>query len=67
MMDILDKLLGPLDEWMAGQVIARWRDQVWEQVVLFIETPEPHEREALRRQLAADALQRANVILLRPI
>lgn len=63
-LDIVDKLLGPLDEWMASRLISHWRDQVWQHAVLLMETPQPAERERLRRQVEAASLQRADAILL---
>ena len=63
-MDLVDKLLGPLDEWMISRLITRWRDEVWGQAVQLMETPEPGERERLRRQVEAASLRRANAILL---
>ena len=63
-LDIVDKLLGPLDEWLASRLISHWRDQVWQHAVLLIETPQPVERERLRRHVEAASLQRADAILL---
>jgi hypothetical protein len=63
-LDIVDKLLGPLDEWMASRLITHWRDQVWQNAVLLMETPHQAERERLRYQVEAASLQRADAILL---
>lgn len=64
-MDLLDKLLGPLDEMIASRLIADWRDEVWRQSVRFLELTSPDERDELRRQVEARTLHKANVILLR--
>jgi AcrR family transcriptional regulator len=63
-MDIIDRLLGPLDEWLISSLIERWREGVWEQAVLRIEQASQDEREHLRREVENDCLQRAGRILL---
>lgn len=63
-LDIVDKLMGRLDEWLISRLITDWRDEVWAHAVTFIETPEPSMREQLRRQVEEVTLKRANAILL---
>lgn len=64
-MDLLDKLLGPLDEMIASRLISGWREEVWQQAVRYLELPYPNEREELRRQIEVATLRKANIILLR--
>jgi len=63
-MDMVDKLLGPLDEWLISRLIAHWRDEVWDQAVRLMETSGPGERERLRRHVEAASLRRVDAILL---
>jgi hypothetical protein len=63
-MDILDKLLGPLDEWMTSQLIRFWREEVWKHAMLFLQTSRSN-REGLRRQIESETIQRAEIILLK--
>lgn len=65
LMDIIDKILGPLDEQLIAYLISQWRTEVWDEAVHLLETPDPPEREQLRKQLEADTLKRAERILLR--
>jgi hypothetical protein len=62
-MDIVDKLLGPIDELVVAQLLTRWREDVWKHALQLLEAPEPGEREHLRQELEATALQRAETIL----
>lgn len=55
-MDVLDTLLGPLDEWVVAHVIARWRDEVWDNAVRWLETPDDAAHAALRAAVEAAAL-----------
>ncbi len=64
LMDIIDKMLGPLDEQLTAYLISQWRTEVWDEAVRLLETPSPSEREQLRIQLEAAALKRAERILL---
>lgn len=63
-LDLLDLALGPLDEWLASRLITHWREGVWRAAVHMVETPEAAEREALRREVEAAALRRAEGLLL---
>lgn len=64
-LDIVDSLMGRLDEWLISRLITHWRDEVWAHAVQFIDTPNPVAREQLRRQVEATTVNRANAILLR--
>lgn len=56
-MDLVDKLLGPLDEWIAARMIARWRDEVWQNAVRWLETAGEAERAAVRQKVEQGALR----------
>jgi len=62
-MDIVDKLLGPIDEWVTSSLISHWRDEVWEKAVLILETADPGDRERLRQVIETETLERADAIL----
>jgi len=64
-LDVVDKMLGPIDEWLISRLIADWRDQVWDEAIHLIETTDPDERQRLREQIEAATLKRADVILLK--
>ena len=65
-MDVLDKLLGRLDEWMISSLITRWRDEVWGHALEMLWLETPSERERKRREVEALTLDRANGIMLEP-
>jgi hypothetical protein len=55
--DFVDKVLGPVDEWLTSRLISRWREEVWENAVCYLEAPIPEEREALRQRIEEQALR----------
>lgn len=63
-MDYFDIILGPIDEWMASTLLTHWRDEVWDNAINYIETPEPRARERLRQHLETTTLARGGAILL---
>lgn len=62
-LDLVDKLLGPLDEWMTAKMIARWRETVWHNAVQMVEGETEPAREAVRIAVEADALRLARFIV----
>jgi hypothetical protein len=64
-MDIIDKLLGPVDEMLVSRVITRWRQTVWHSACRLLEARADGERESLLRQVEAEALRTGQMILLR--
>jgi hypothetical protein len=62
-MGLMDDLFGKLDEWLVTQKITGWREQVWEQAIRYVELSDADGRLALRQQVEAASLQRANAIL----
>ena len=63
MMDVVDKMLGRLDERLVTQLITNWRQHVWQQAVSMMEAPQ--EQENLRRQIERETRQRADAVLFR--
>lgn len=63
-LDIVDKLLGPVDEWLVSEIISRWRDEVWQNAIRCVETLAPDERAALREHIEAEALDLGQTILI---
>lgn len=63
-MEIVDALFGPLDEWLASMVIDHWRDEVWQQATDMLDSPLADRRESMRLALEETAVERANLILL---
>lgn len=62
-LDLIDKVLGPIDEWSISWLISKWRYEVWENAVSLLEIREQHQREMLRRTIEKKAVDRAEMIL----
>jgi hypothetical protein len=54
--EFLDKMLGPVDEWLTSHLISHWREEVWENAVRYLEAA-TEEREALRQQIEHQAMR----------
>lgn len=63
-MDLADRLMGGVDEWIVGRMITEWRDEVWEQARCLLDTPF-EERRHIQQSIESQALRRAATILLR--
>jgi hypothetical protein len=63
-LDLLDKALGPLDEWMIARMIRGWRDDVWQNALHMLEAPSGPARESLRLGVEARSLDRARRLLI---
>lgn len=63
-MDLVDKLLGPMDEWVTARVISRWRDEVWQSALALLEAQNEQAQARIRKQLEERALHRAKLFLL---
>jgi hypothetical protein len=61
--DFVDKLLGPMDEWLTSRLISQWREEVWENAVRYLAAATPEEREALRQRIEQQALQMGSAML----
>lgn len=65
LLDVVDKLMGRIDEWLISHLITDWRDEVWDEAIHMLETADADERQRLRQHIEEAALKRANVILLK--
>lgn len=63
-MDLLDKLLGPIDEILISRLIAQWREAVWQHATRLLEALELDEQTQLIRQVEEEALQLGKIISL---
>ena len=63
-MDWVDKLLGPLDEWAISSLISHWRDEVWQQAMILIETKDLSASALRVREIESQTQSRASTILL---
>lgn len=62
-MDLVDKLMGPFDEWLTARIIRRWRDDVWRNALQYVQATQPDARDRVRLQIEELTLRRANTIL----
>lgn len=56
-MEVVDRLMGPVDEWIAAHLIAQWRDEVWQNALAWLAAADADQHAALRRQVEAVALR----------
>jgi hypothetical protein len=63
-MDVVDRALGPVDEWAISRLISQWRESVWQHAVDVLRMTDPDERTSAIRRLEAKTLERADAILL---
>jgi hypothetical protein len=61
--DWLDKLLGPMDEWLTSRLISHWREDVWETAVRYLEAADADTRAELHQQIEQSALERGALML----
>jgi hypothetical protein len=59
MMDLVDRLLGRLDEKLLLQLITRWRENVWAHSQQLLRCESEQAREQYRRQVEAEVLKHA--------
>jgi hypothetical protein len=62
-MEVVDKILGPLDEWMTAWMIRDWREQVWLNAVQLVEALDEAERNTMMAAVEKHSLNRAYAIL----
>lgn len=62
-MDVVDKMMGRLDERLIARLITNWREHVWQQAVRMMEAPQV--QDAVRQQVELEARQRAEAFLLK--
>jgi hypothetical protein len=64
LMELADRLMGEVDEWIVARLITQWRDEVWEQAQCLLDSPSSEERLRLQQIIEDQALRRAANILL---
>jgi hypothetical protein len=64
-MDLLDHLLGSLDERLISALLRRWRENVWEYAVRLLEEPDALARARLRQEVEQQALKIGDLIQIR--
>jgi len=62
-LDWVDRFFGSLDERLISALIARWREQVWQQAEQMLETYPPERRAELRLAVEIETLRRGAAIL----
>ena len=62
-MDLLDRWMGPLDEWLTSKMISAWREQVWQQATQLVELRHAASYQALQQDVEQRSCQRARMIL----
>jgi len=60
---VVDKMLGPVEEWMTTLMITEWRDEVWKHATHLIDAAEPTYRAGIVQQVHQLSLARAQDIL----
>ncbi len=65
-LDILDKLLGPVDELLTSRLISHWRSDVWKNALQMVQLTSMDERERLRQEIETTSMQRAEFIMHGP-
>lgn len=61
-MDIVDKLFGPMDEWLIARLIRDWREDVWQHASHMMSIDDDNLRETYRLQVHQQALLRGRAI-----
>ena len=62
-MDLVDRLMGSLDEWLISRLVAGWRDRVWRNALDRVAAPQA-ARALLAQQVEKACLRVADSILL---
>lgn len=60
---LVDKILGPLDEWVTIWMVSDWREEVWEHAIHLIENPDKAEQLTYAQNLEDLSSTRAQSIL----
>jgi hypothetical protein len=63
-MELIDRLLGREDERLISRILSGWREKVWQNALGLLQAKTPDEHLLLVRQVEADSLKHARVILL---
>lgn len=63
-LDWVDRLMGPLDEWLMSHLITGWRDRVWADAVQLVKTAVPAQRAQVCQNVEDASVKIAQIILL---
>ncbi len=61
-MDVIDKLLGPLDERIIIHLISQWREKVWQNAARLLEMGDSQEKSRFIKQIEEEALNTGRLI-----
>ncbi|MHB8133944.1 MAG: DUF5995 family protein [Anaerolineaceae bacterium] len=61
--EIVDKLLGPLDEWLTSKIISSWRENVWEHAVRLVDLADEQERLEFKQRVEEESVHKALEVL----
>lgn len=62
-LELVDQLMGPLDEWLTSRLIKDWREQVWNNATLLIQSQSDPDRQLVLQEVERRSLERARSIL----
>jgi hypothetical protein len=62
-LDLADKLMGPLDEWLTSRLITDWREQVWKNATHLIRSQADTDRQLVLLEVERRSMERARSIL----
>ncbi|MFV9504515.1 MAG: DUF5995 family protein [Oscillochloridaceae bacterium umkhey_bin13] len=62
LMQLVDRALGPLDEWCTARLITNWRTEVWHHTLAMLEAPDLATHQAMRQQADTDAVKRMDLL-----
>lgn len=62
-LDLADRLMGPLDEWLTSRLITDWREQVWKNATHLIRARAETDRQLVSQEVERRSLERARSIL----
>ncbi len=60
---LVDKVLGPIDDWMTELLITEWRDEVWKHAMQVIVAPGQTDRQSVLQHVEQVDIERARDIL----
>jgi histidinol phosphatase-like PHP family hydrolase len=63
-MDLVDRLLGSVDERLISRLITHWREKVWLHATHLLDTNNPDTQQRLIQQIEEEAIETGKFILL---
>jgi hypothetical protein len=61
-LDLIDRLLGPLDERMISSLLAAWREDVWHNAIQLLDTRDARKRREVLQSVEDNALKISEMI-----